>query len=130
MYASSTRITCNALDSIKILRGVHHISWSRHNIFEIIKLMLENTYRSPIELIHGVTCGKYLIISLEPLISFDVLLLQGVRLHNMNLKEIISLTRYKINSPSICACKGTQSTLMHINNMRLKVKFALYLGLT
>jgi hypothetical protein len=30
--------------------------------------MLENTYRSPIELIHGVACGKYLIISLKPLI--------------------------------------------------------------
>jgi hypothetical protein len=46
------------------------------------------------------------------------------------LKEIISLTRYRLNAPSICACKSTQSTLMHINNTRLKEMFALYLGLT
>jgi hypothetical protein len=50
--------------------------------------------------------------------------------HNMNLKEIISLTRYRLNSPSICACKSTQSTLMHINNTRLKEMFAPYLDLT
>jgi hypothetical protein len=41
----------------------------------------------------------------------------------MNLNEIISLTRYRLNSPSIYACKSTQSTLMHINNTRLKEMF-------
>jgi hypothetical protein len=48
----------------------------------------------------------------------------------MNLKEIISFTGYRLNSPLICACKSTQSTLMHINNTRLKEMIALYLGLT
>jgi hypothetical protein len=48
----------------------------------------------------------------------------------MNLKGIISFIGYRLNSPSVCACKSTQSTLMHINNTRLKEMFALYLGLT
>jgi hypothetical protein len=64
----------------------------------------------------------------HPCLMFSFL--QGARLRNMNLKEIISLTRYRLSSPTICACKSTQSTLMDVNNTRLKDMFALYLGLT
>jgi hypothetical protein len=51
-----------------------------------------------------------------------------MRLHNINLKEIISPTGYRLNSSSICAYKSTQSTLMHLIIMRSREKLTLYLG--
>jgi hypothetical protein len=49
-----------------------------------------------------------------------------MRLHNINLKEIINPTGYRLNSSSICAHKSTQSTPLII--MRSREKFTLYLG--
>jgi hypothetical protein len=40
MYASSIQITCEMhLIQLRVIRGVHHISWSRHKKFATIKTM-------------------------------------------------------------------------------------------
>jgi hypothetical protein len=59
----------------------------------------------------------------HPHLTFSFL--QGVRLHNMNLKEIISLTRYRLNPPQFVHAK-VHKVHSCINNTRLKKKFALY----
>lgn len=73
-------------------------------------VFLSLTYSNPIPLKEPVLPWNWYIFHHETLISSYF---QQVRLYKINLNESISLTRYRINSPSGGAYKNTQSIHAH-----------------